>query len=189
MTDLAVSDALFFERTGMDPTRIEKVVGESLAGMDDGELYLEYSQSESLALDDGRIKSASFDTTQGFGLRAVADEAAGYAHASELSEAAIRRAAATVRAVASGYSGVMAAPPIATNRSLYPDENRLGRLGRTRRIRPLSRSAALEGSGRRGAAPGARQPRCGAGAGRRDDRRSRPGVAWRNAARGGWARA
>jgi TldD protein len=94
MTDLAVTDVLFFERTGMDPARVEALVTQSLAGMDDGELYLEYSQSESLALDDGRIKSASFDTSQGFGLRAVAEEAAGYAHASELSEAAIRRAAA-----------------------------------------------------------------------------------------------
>jgi TldD protein len=126
MTDLAVTDALFFERTGMDPVRIEALVDESLAGMDDGELYLEYSQSESLALDDGRIKSASFDTTQGFGLRAVAGEAAGYAHASELSEAAIRRAAATVRAVASGYSGTIAAPPPGTNRSLYTEQNPLG---------------------------------------------------------------
>jgi TldD protein len=126
MTDLAVTDALFFERTGMDPDRVGGLVTQSLAGMDDGELYLEYSQSESLALDDGRIKSASFDTSQGFGLRAVADEAAGYAHASELSEAAIRRAGATVRAVASGYSGVMAAPPFGTNRSLYTEENPLG---------------------------------------------------------------
>ena len=126
MTDLAVTDALFFERTGMDPARIEALVGQSLAGMDDGELYLEYSQSESLALDDGRIKSASFDTTQGFGLRAVADEAAGYAHASELSEEAIRRAAATVRAVASGHSGVFASPPPGTNRSLYTEQNPLG---------------------------------------------------------------
>jgi len=126
MTDLAVTDALFFERTGMDPGRVEALVAQSLAGMDDGELYLEYSQSESLALDDGRIKSAAFDTSQGFGLRAVADEAAGYAHASELSEAAIRRAGATVRAVASGYAGVMAAPPSGTNRSLYTEENPLG---------------------------------------------------------------
>jgi TldD protein len=126
MTDLAVTDALFFERTGMSPARVEALVAESLAGMDDGELYLEYSQSESLALDDGRIKSASFDTSQGFGLRAVADEAAGYAHASELSEAAIRRAAATVRAVASGYSGAMAAGPVGTNRSLYTEDNPLG---------------------------------------------------------------
>src|SRR5712672_540442 len=110
MTDLAVTDALFFERTGMDPARLETLVDQSLAGMDDGELYLEYSQSESLALDDGRIKSASFDTTQGFGLRAVAGEAAGYAHASELSEAAIRRAAAAVRAVGQGYAGTLADP-------------------------------------------------------------------------------
>jgi TldD protein len=126
MTDLAVTDALFFERTGMDPARIEGLVNQSLSGMDDGELYLEYSQSESLALDDGRIKSASFDTTQGFGLRAVAAEAAGYAHASELSEAAIRRAAATVRAVASGHSGVLGAPPPGTNRVLYTEQNPLG---------------------------------------------------------------
>jgi TldD protein len=128
MTDLAATDALFFERTGMEPRRIGRLVAESLAGMDDGELYLEYSQSESLALDDGRIKSASFDTTQGFGLRAVAGEAAGYAHASELSEAAIRRAAQTVRAVASGYSGTLAGPPPGTNRSLYTDENPLGQV-------------------------------------------------------------
>jgi TldD protein len=126
MTDLAVTDELFFERTGMDPGRVEAIVAQALAGMDDGELFLEYSQSESLALDDGRIKSASFDTTQGFGLRAVAGEAAGYAHASDLSEAAIGRAAATVRAVASGYAGVMAGPPAGTNRSLYTDVNPLG---------------------------------------------------------------
>ncbi len=126
MTSLAVTDELFFERTGMDAGRVETIVGEALAGMDDGELFLEYSQSESVALDDGRIKSASFDTTQGFGLRAVSDEAAGYAHASELSEAAIRRAATTVRAVASGQAGILAEPPQGTNRALYTDLNPLG---------------------------------------------------------------
>ncbi|MBV9862272.1 MAG: metalloprotease TldD [Alphaproteobacteria bacterium] len=126
MTNLAITDELFFERTGMDPQRVEAIVGESLNGMDDGELFLEYSQSESLALDDGRIKSASFDTTQGFGLRAVSGEAAGYAHASELSEAAIRRAAATVRAVAAGHSGVLADAPVGTNRALYTEINPLG---------------------------------------------------------------
>src|SRR5579862_6416331 len=126
MTDLAVADELFFTRTGMDPARVEAIVAGALAGMDDGELFLEYSQSESLALDDGRIKSASFDTAFGFGLRAVAGEAAGYAHASELSEAAIRRAAAAVRAVASGHHGTLAEPPAGTNRALYTEINPLG---------------------------------------------------------------
>src|ERR1700733_8895832 len=126
MTNLAVTDDLFFTRTGMDPNRVEALVGEVLHGMDDGELFLEYSQSESVALDDGRIRSASFDTTQGFGLRAVADDAAGYAHSSEISEAAIRRAGATVRAVASSHHGTMAEPPVGTNRMLYSDLNPLG---------------------------------------------------------------
>jgi TldD protein len=125
MTDRALTDDLFFGKTGMDRARVERIVAEALAGMDDGELFLEYCQSESLVLDDGRIKSASFDTAQGFGLRALSDEAAGYAHASELSEAAIRRAAQTVRAVKHGQSGSLAAPPPGTNRALYTDANPL----------------------------------------------------------------
>src|SRR5258707_9143256 len=126
MTNLAVTNDLFWDGTGMDPGRVGRLVGDALSGMDDGELFLEYSQSESVSLDDGRIKSAAFDTTQGFGLRAVAGEAAGYAHASELSEAAIRRAATAVRAVASGHQGTIADPPPGTNRSLYTDLNPLG---------------------------------------------------------------
>ena len=125
MTDLALTDDLFFGKTGMDRARVERLVTEALAGMDDGELFLEYSQSESLVLDDGRIKSASFDTAQGFGLRALSDEATGYAHASELSEEAIRRAGQTVRAVKLGHSGDFAAPPPGTNRLLYTDANPL----------------------------------------------------------------
>jgi TldD protein len=129
MTDLARTDELFFARTGMDRGRVEKIVAEALDGMDDGELFLEYSQSESLAFDDGRIKSAAFDTAQGFGLRALSGEAAGYAHASELSEAAIRRAGATVRAVKTGSTGDFALPPQGTNQSLYTDANPLSQIG------------------------------------------------------------
>ena len=84
MSVLARTDDLFFTRAGLDRGRVEGIVGDALNGADDGELFLEYRQSEALAFDDGRLKSASFDTTQGFGLRAVAGEAAGYAHASEL---------------------------------------------------------------------------------------------------------
>lgn len=125
MTDLARTDELFFTRTGMDRARVERLVGEALAGMDDGELFLEWSQSEGLSFDDGRIKSASFDQGQGFGLRGLAGESCGYAHAAELSEAAIERAGQTVRAVRQGYSGTLAAPPLGTNRQLYTDANPL----------------------------------------------------------------
>ena len=126
MTDLARTDDLFFTRTGMDRSRVDDIVGDALNGADDGELYLEYSQSESVAFDDGRMRAASFDTGQGFGLRAVSGEAQGYAHASELSEDAIRRAAETVKAVRAGRSGTLAEGPRGTNRSLYTDANPLG---------------------------------------------------------------
>ena len=102
------------------------MVADALVGADDGELYLEFSQSESLLFDNGRLKSASFDTNQGFGLRAVAGEAAGYAHSGEISEPAIKRAADAVQAVKAGYKGTYAEPPRGTNAALYPDENPIG---------------------------------------------------------------
>ena len=125
MSALAVTDDLFFNRAGMDRARVEGVVQDALHSADDGELYLEYAQSESLGWDDGKLKSASFDTTQGFGLRAIAGEATGYAHASNLSEEAIRRAASTVRAVQAGHTGTLAEPPAGTNRALYIPDNPL----------------------------------------------------------------
>lgn len=111
---------LFFDRTGMARNRVQDLVDNTLKGSDDGELYLEYCQSESFAFDDGRLKAATFDTSQGFGLRAVSGDVTGYAHASELSEDAIRRAGDTVQAVAKGHGGIAAAPA-RTNAKLYPD--------------------------------------------------------------------
>ncbi|MDO8838770.1 MAG: metalloprotease TldD [Parvibaculum sp.] len=122
----APSDDLFFKRTGLDRGRVEGLVGEALNGADDGELFMEYRQSEALGFDDGRLKTASFDTNQGFGLRCVAGEATGYAHASELSEEALKRASAAVQAVKSGHSGTLADGPARTNAHLYSDENPLG---------------------------------------------------------------
>ncbi|HEY5084539.1 MAG TPA: DNA gyrase modulator, partial [Rhizomicrobium sp.] len=112
---------LFFSRTGMDRARVQAQVDGALKGADDGELFLEYSQSESFVFDDNRLKAASFDTSQGFGLRAVVGEATGYAHATELSEDAIARAAKTVKAVAAGHSGHVAAAPARSNVKLYTD--------------------------------------------------------------------
>ncbi len=134
MSSLATTDTLFFERAGLNLDRTQRQVAEALKGSEDGELFLEYSQSESLSFDDGKLKSAAFDTTQGFGLRSVAGEAHGYAHASDLSEQAIERAARTVKAVSSGYSGQLAEAPIGTNRSLYADENPLSALEFSRKV-------------------------------------------------------
>jgi TldD protein len=105
---------------------VRQIVADTIAGADDGELFLEYSESESLMFDNGRLKTANFSTDQGFGLRAVAGEATGFAHAGELSEGALRRAADAVSAVKTGYSGTLAEAPQRTNRHLYGDENPIG---------------------------------------------------------------
>ncbi|MFN8720317.1 MAG: metalloprotease TldD [Rhodospirillales bacterium] len=128
MSSLALTDDLFYSKAGLDRARTEALVAETLRGADDGELFLEYAQSESLVWDDGKLRSASFDVSQGFGLRAVAGEATGYAHASVLSEDAIRRASATVRAVHAGHSGTLAGPPAGTNRRLYDETNPLSEM-------------------------------------------------------------
>ena len=123
--DTKLTDNLFFTKSGMDKNAVERIVGDALKGCDDGELYLEYCQSESFLFDDGRIKNASFDTSQGFGLRAVSCETTGFAHATNLTEQAIARAADTVKAVRSGHGGTLAEAPIGTNQQLYTDANPL----------------------------------------------------------------
>ena len=110
----------------LDPEVARRIVAGALEGADDGELFLEYRQSESLVFDNGRLKGASFDTSQGFGLRAVTGEVAGYAHSGDISEAALKRAADAVGAVRGGRTGTWAEAPGRTNRSLYSDANPIG---------------------------------------------------------------
>ncbi len=125
MSSLAQTDKLFFDATSLDRGKVERLVSETLAGADDGELYLEYAQSEGMVWDDGKLRTASFDTSQGFGLRAVCGETIGFAHAVNLDEETLRRAASSVAAVKGGYAGTLALPPIGTNRHLYGDDNPL----------------------------------------------------------------
>jgi TldD protein len=122
MTDTSIS---LVDRAGLDRQRLAKIISRGLDGADDGELFLEYRQAEALTFDNGRLKQATYDTSQGFGLRAVKDEAVGYAHASDVSEGAIERAADAVRAVKGGYSGRYAAPPPRSNVKLYGEDSPL----------------------------------------------------------------
>lgn len=109
-----------------DEATLTRRVADALKGADDGELFVEHAQAESLTFDNGRLKGGSFNTDQGFGLRAVAGEAVGYAHAGELSLSALSRAADAVGAVTHGYSGSYATAPQRTNAKLYGDGNPIG---------------------------------------------------------------
>ncbi|MEG3662067.1 MULTISPECIES: metalloprotease TldD [Celeribacter] len=101
------------------------ILREAVAGADDGELFLERRTSEGLVLDDGRIRTASYDASEGFGLRAVRGETTGYAHSTEITEQAIRRAAETARLAVGEGGGTLAEAPRLTNVHLYTDENPL----------------------------------------------------------------
>ncbi|MBY5931874.1 metalloprotease TldD [Tateyamaria omphalii] len=107
----------------IDRSAALQILRDATAGADDGELFLERRRSEALVYDDGRLKTASYDAAQGFGLRAVRGEVAGYAHSTEISEAALRRASETARLAVGEGGGTLADAPQPTNVKLYaPDD-------------------------------------------------------------------
>ena len=141
-----MTDAPFrpFE-TYLDEARTLEILRRATIGADDGELFLERKRSEAIVLDDGRVKTASYDASEGFGLRAVRGEVAGYAHSTEISEAALGRAMDTARLAVGDGGGTLADAPKGTNRRLYTDENPMadasfaGKIDRLREIDAYAR--------------------------------------------------
>jgi len=119
MDPISATDRLFFEETGLEPAAARKSLMDGLAGADDGELFLERTTSESLGFDDGVLRAASNDISQGFGLRAVAGEFTAYAHGGEISNSALARAAETAREAGKGRGGVLADGPPIQNKRIY----------------------------------------------------------------------
>ena len=108
----------------LDPAQAQAITREALARCDDGELFLQYTASETFGFDDGRLKTADYAREAGFGLRGVSGEMTGFAHANEISAEAIRRAGQTL-ALLDPAKGQLAAPPRASNRKLYTDASPL----------------------------------------------------------------
>ncbi|MEN0002254.1 MAG: metallopeptidase TldD-related protein, partial [Pseudomonadota bacterium] len=109
--------------TMLDQDRALQIVKSATDGADDGELFLERKRSEVFVFDDGRLKTASYDASEGFGLRAIKGETAGYAHSTEISEHALLRASETTRLAVGAGGGAMAPAPAHTNQKLYTDKN------------------------------------------------------------------
>jgi len=107
--------------THLDRDETLRSLQAAVAGADDGEIFLERKKSEVLSFDDGRLKTASFDAAEGFGLRAVKGETAGYSHSTDVSSASVARAVATARLAVGDGGGTLADAPAATNRKLYSD--------------------------------------------------------------------
>ena len=80
MDPLAQTDALFFKDGNFEREHAQSILKDALHGADDGDLFLEMDYLEFLAFDDGRLKSASYNQSSGFGLRAILGEADAFAH-------------------------------------------------------------------------------------------------------------
>jgi TldD protein len=131
---IAADPRSFLYRT-LDPDAALRLTAGALDACDDGELYLQYLASESFGFDDGRLKTADFNTQSGFGLRGISGETTAFAHANEISEAAILRAAETLTLL-DPAKGAKALPPRRTNTRLYGDADPLGLI-------PFARKVAL----------------------------------------------
>ena len=115
---MTAADPRRFLYRNLDPEGARRLASTHLSAHDDGELYLQYSASEAFGFDDGRLKTADYNTSSGFGLRGVSGETTAFAHANEISAAAIDRAAATLKLL-DPAQGVPAPPPQRTNQAMY----------------------------------------------------------------------
>ena len=92
-----------FEECDLTPEEAQRQIDDVFLGADDGELFVERSVSEALTFDDGRLKTASFDSSRGFGLRCVVGEMSGFAQSTDLTASSLSRAANSVNMVKDGY--------------------------------------------------------------------------------------
>ena len=115
---IAADPRSFLYRDTLDPEQAQALTAKALGKADDGELSLQYRKAEACGFDDGRLKTASYDTSSGFGLRAVSGEMTAFAHSNEMTPAAIRRAAETMALIEPGVAA-KAGPPQGTNQRRY----------------------------------------------------------------------
>src|SRR4029079_2535452 len=118
MTLLTDPRRFLYREGALDPDEAKNLVAKHLAHCDDGELYLQYSASEAFGFDDGRLKTADYHTSSGFGLRGVSGETTAVAHANQISAAAIDRAAATLKLL-DPATAASTPQPRRTNQSMY----------------------------------------------------------------------
>ena len=137
---LSVSAPSILDAHGVDPERARVLLSDALHTADDGELFLEQSESESFVFDDGRLKSATYDATEGFGLRVVAGESAGYAHSADISEGAIARAGQAARLARCPFGDPRSGPCLAPAAG-GGQEARVAAGGRTSRRGGMGRRA------------------------------------------------
>jgi TldD protein len=124
MTHTPDPRSLLYRPGLLTPDEARALTATALGACEDGELFLQFIASESFGFDDGRLKTADYSRDAGFGLRGVSGEMTGFAHANEISAAAIARAGETLKLLDPAKSAP-ALPPRQNNRHLYTDASPL----------------------------------------------------------------
>jgi TldD protein len=125
----------------LDLARFDEVFGLLAAHrVDDADLYFQYSRSEAWNLEEGQVKSGSFNIDQGVGVRAVTGDRTAFAYSDAITSLALREAATTVRAIAAaGQSASVGVPQRVRGRSLYPPIDPLASLTEAEKVALLHR--------------------------------------------------
>ena len=111
----------FFSKSDLSRKDAEGIISETLNKCDDGELYLENSKSESIMLDDNKIKSSTYSSDQGYGLRAVTGEVVAYSHSNEISKDSLKKSAANLSSTLKSKKGIYNHEIPKTNEKFYED--------------------------------------------------------------------
>lgn len=100
-SSMDIAKSLLLDPWGLDESHLESAMAEMFSHqVDYADLYFQYSNSESWSLDEGIVKSGSFNIDQGVGVRAVVDEKTAFAYSDKLSPEALLEAATTVKTIA-----------------------------------------------------------------------------------------
>ena len=141
------AEATLLAPNGLDADKLAPVFGRLLThDVDYADLYFQYSRSEGWSLEEGQVKSGSFNIDQGVGVRAISGEKTAFAYSDDISEASLMDAARTVRTIASsrGAGRVRAgAKKVAGARSLYGGLDPIATLDSNAKVELLERTEQL----------------------------------------------
>ncbi len=113
----------FFEKSDLSRNDAENIISDTLSKCDDGELYLENSKSESILLDDNKIKNSSYSSDLGFGFRAVSDEIVAYSHSNEISKNSLKQSSENLKSTLKSAKGVYNHEIPKSNKKFYGNIN------------------------------------------------------------------
>ena len=137
----ATADRTLLAPYGLDAGGIERVFGQIMThSVDYADLYFQYSRSEGWSLEEGMVKSGSFNIDQGVGVRAVSGEKTAFAYSDDISLPALESAAQATRAIA--RRGEQGATQIATRtrgRELYLPQDPLASLADADKVKLLEK--------------------------------------------------